>query len=155
MAQETERKFLPLYHWKERVKDIIGEEIRQGYLNEDPHRTIRVRIKGNKGFLTIKGKTEGISRQEFEYPIPQQDAEGLLLLCKGPLIEKRRFTFMEGPQQWEVDEFFGDNAGLVIAEAELEHDLQALELPEWIGEEVSHDPRYYNSQLSQKPFGSW
>lgn len=155
MAKEIERKFLVQPGWKANIKELSGQQIRQGYLSCDPERTVRVRLKGNMGFLTIKGKTDGISRQEFEYSIPAKDAEALLLLCEGPLIEKERFTFMIGQQQWEVDEFFGDNAGLILAEAELLHEQQALEIPEWITEEVSHDRRYYNAQLSQKPFCSW
>ena len=155
MAHETERKFLLLPIWKEQVKDLCGEKIRQGYLSRDPERTVRVRQKGDKAYLTIKGKTEGISRQEFEYSIPPEEAEALLHLCQGPLIEKQRFTFMIGQQQWEIDEFYGENEGLVIAEAELAHPSQPLELPEWIAKEVSHDPRYYNAQLSVIPFRSW
>lgn len=155
MAQETERKFLLLPNWKEQVKGVKGEKISQGYLSRDPERTVRVRLKGSKGFLTIKGKTKGISRQEFEYPIPFQEAEAMLLLCTGPLIEKQRFTFTVGAQKWEIDEFYGENDGLVIAEAELSSPSQPLELPEWIDKEVSDDPRYYNAQLSLHPFRSW
>ena len=155
MAQETERKFLLLSGWKAQVKDIKEEKIRQGYLSRDPERTVRVRLKGDKAYLTIKGKTEGISRQEFEYAIPPEEAEALLLLCQGPLIEKQRFTLMVGQQQWEIDEFYGENDGLVVAEAELAYPSEPLELPEWIGQEVSHDPRYFNAQLSLKPYQTW
>lgn len=155
MAKEIERKFLLHPEWKQQVKNSEAEDIRQGYLCSEPERTVRVRTKGGAAFLTIKGKTEGFSRQEFEYPIPKQDAEALLLMCRPPLIEKRRYTFQTNGQVWEVDEFFAENEGLVVAEAELESENQALDLPSWIKEEVTHDKRYYNAQLAQKPFREW
>lgn len=155
MAKEIERKFLLHPDWKEQVKEIQAEEIRQGYLCTDPARTVRVRIKGEEAFLTIKGKTAGFSRPEFEYAIPKEEAEELLRMCSYPLIEKQRFTLKVENQVWEIDEFFADNEGLVVAEAELEHEEQALQLPYWVKEEVTHDPRYYNAQLVQKPFRKW
>ena len=155
MAKEIERKFLLHPEWKQQVKDNKAEEIRQGYLCSDPERTVRVRTKGDAAFLTIKGKTEGFSRQEYEYPIPKQEAEELLRMCPPPLIEKRRYTFQLKGQIWEIDEFFAENEGLVIAEAELESEEQALALPAWIKEEVTHDKRYYNAQLAQKPYREW
>ncbi len=155
MGKEIERKFLLHPEWKEQVKGLEAVEIKQGYLCREPERTVRIRIKGEAGFLTIKGKTEGFSRAEFEYAIPKAEAEELLKICPAPLIEKQRFTLLLGSQVWEIDEFFTDNAGLVVAEAELENEAQALELPFWVKEEVTHDKRFYNAQLAQKPFKQW
>lgn len=156
MGVEIERKFLLKdSSWKQQMVGIRPAVIRQGYLNTDAERTVRVRLKDQQGYITIKGKTAGISRSEFEYPIPPEDAEALLLMCKAPLIEKKRYTVIIEKQAWEIDEFFGDNAGLVIAEAELKNESQELNPPSWIGEEVSHDRRYYNSNLSIAPFQQW
>jgi adenylate cyclase len=155
MGKEIERKFLLHPNWKEQVKGIQAEEIRQGYLCSEPERTVRVRIKGDAAYLTIKGKTAGFSRAEYEYSIPKREAEELLKMCSYPLIEKQRFTLEVDSQVWEIDEFFADNEGLVVAEAELESEEQALQLPAWIKEEVTHDKRYYNAQLVQKPFREW
>jgi adenylate cyclase len=157
MAVETERKFIVKADRLEAVvRHIEPELIRQGYLCSDAERTVRVRLKGDNAFLTIKGKTSGISRQEFEYPIPVQDAkELLLLLCKGPLIEKKRYHLYLGAQLWEIDEFMGDNQGLLMAEAELEEEEQQLAIPDWVEREVTHDPRYYNARLAENPFLLW
>ena len=155
MGKEIERKFLLRPEWKEQVKEIQPEEIRQGYLCSEPERTVRVRTKGNAAFLTIKGKTEGFSRLEFEYAIPKQEAEELLRLCPPPLIEKQRFTLTINGQTWEIDEFFAENQGLILAEAELQSEEQVLEIPSWVKEEVTHDKRFYNAQLAQKPFREW
>lgn len=153
MAIEIERKFLVLGEaWK---ASGPGEFISQGYLNRDPARTVRVRIKGDQAWLTIKGRSEGVARAEFEYPVPVADARELLALCEGPRVEKIRREIHHAGMLWEVDEFLGDNAGLVVAEIELCSADQAFECPDWLGEEVSADPRYFNSQLAQRPFKSW
>lgn len=156
MGMEIERKFLVRPdHLQQLVKDLRPDLIRQGYLCSDPERTVRVRIKGDKGYLTIKGKTAGISRQEFEYTIPQDEAAALLRLCQGPLIEKHRYELTIKDQLWEIDEFFGDNAGLLLAEAELAHEQQPLEIPDWVEKEVTDDPRYYNAKLAVHPYCRW
>lgn len=156
MGIEIERKFLVKKdRFQQLVRDLSPERIRQGYLCSDPERTVRVRIKGNKGFLTIKGKTAGISRQEFEYAIPPAEATALLSLCTGPLIEKNRYKLTLGKQLWEIDEFSGDNAGLLVAEAELTDEQQALDIPNWVEQEVTDDARYYNAKLAVHPFSHW
>jgi adenylate cyclase len=154
MAVEIERKFLMSGNdWRDGAQGI---HYRQGYLNLDPERTVRVRIAGEHGFLTIKGSSEGASRAEFEYPIPLVDARLLLdVLCHQPQIEKVRFRIDYAGLTWEVDEFLGENAGLVLAEVELESPDQVVELPPWIGREVTGDQRYYNAWLSQHPFSGW
>ncbi len=152
MAIEIERKFL-----------VIGEEWRaapavyfcQGYLNRSKERTVRVRVAGELGYLTIKGATTGASRAEFEYEIPLEDAKQLLGLCDGPLIEKYRRKINHENMLWEVDEFLGENQGLVVAEIELESESQAFIKPDWVGVEVTADARYYNSNLSVQPFQKW
>jgi CYTH domain-containing protein len=154
MGTEIERKFLvtnPL--WK---KGAHGQRYRQGYLVADGERTVRVRVARDKGYLTIKGQTTGIRRAEFEYEIPLPDAEQLLdTLCRKPLIEKMRYRVEHHGLTWEVDEFTGENEGLVIAEVELKDEAQPLELPEWAGAEVSHDHRYSNASLSRYPYRLW
>lgn len=153
MALEIERKFL-INQLPTELPD--GEVIRQGYLHSEKKLVVRVRTKGVKAFLTIKGATQGISRAEFEYEIPLNDAEAMLdTLSKGPLIEKTRYTFTDEGKVWELDVFSGDNSGLIIAEVELSSSSEAIRLPSWIGEEVSHDPRYFNSNLASNPFSSW
>ncbi len=154
MELEIERKFL-----------VVGSEyrnsasyftIRQGYLCTDPNRTTRVRAYNGKGYLTIKGITKDCVRQEFEYEIPFEDAQKLLdNLCIKPLIEKRRYLVFNKGQKWEVDEFFGENEGLVIAEIELQNTEQIFEKPQWLGLEVSDDTRYYNSYLCVNPYSQW
>jgi CYTH domain-containing protein len=152
MGIEIERKFLVTgAAWRE----TTGTHYRQGYLNRDKERTVRVRLAGEKAFLTIKGKSVGASRAEFEYEIPVADAAQLLKLCDGPILEKIRRVIEHEGAAWEVDEFFGENAGLVVAEIELHSEDQAFARPEWLGEEVTHDPRYYNSSLAAHPFRSW
>lgn len=156
MGIETERKFLiKAASFQQLIRGLQPEQIRQGYLCRDPERTVRVRLKAQQGYLTIKGKSSGFSRPEFEYPIPAAEAEAMLKLCEGPLIEKNRYKLYVNDQLWEIDEFFGDNAGLLMAEAELEDEQQALEIPEWIEKEVSEDVRYYNSNLAVFPFKQW
>ena len=152
MAKEIERKFL-----------TTGEQWRtatpiyycQGYLNRDKQRTVHVRIAGDKAMLTVKGLTTGASRDEFEYDIPIDDAKSMLAMCEQPLIEKnRRIVHHEG-LDWEVDEFLGLNEGLIVAEVELESENQVFQTPKWVGDEVTNDPRYFNSSLSSKPFTKW
>ncbi len=128
---------------------------RQGYLNSAKERIVRVRTIENKGFLTIKGLTVGPSRLEFEYEIPHRDAEVLLDICEKPLIEKKRYQMTEGGFVWEIDEFFGDNLGLVVAEVELENEDQVFPKPDWIGKEITGDPRYFNSNLIKNPYTQW
>ncbi|MGD2136744.1 MAG: CYTH domain-containing protein [Gammaproteobacteria bacterium] len=153
MAREIERKFLvTTREWQ----SGDAQEYRQGYLNLDKERTVRVRIAGEAAYLTIKGITQGATRREFEYAIPLADARELLTnLCHKPLIEKRRHKVRHGGLTWEVDEFFGDNAGLVVAEVELEDEDQPFERPPWLGEEVTDDPRYYNASLVDNPYRNW
>ncbi|WP_297568858.1 CYTH domain-containing protein [uncultured Anaerovibrio sp.] len=154
MGVEIERKFLiDKKRWQ---PGASGLDIRQGYLVTEAHRTVRVRTKGNKGFLTIKGATSGISRMELEYEIPLSDAELLLdNLCLKPLIEKKRYIEQYGNHVWEIDVFYGDNEGLVVAEVELSSADEQFALPEWIGKEVSGDKRYYNACLVKHPYKEW
>jgi CYTH domain-containing protein len=152
MGIEIERKFLVVgTTWRQ----APGVRFSQGYLNRDKERTVRVRLAGEQAFLTIKGISVGASRAEFEYEVPAADGEQLLKLSDGPIVEKiRRVIVLEGAT-WEVDEFLGENAGLVIAEIELQSEDQVFARPEWLGEEVTHDPRYFNSSLAAHPFSQW
>ena len=154
MALEIERKFLVANDgWRELAH---GVAYRQGYLCADRERTVRVRVAGDKGYLTIKGPTKGIARSEYEYTIPLADASVLLdQLCPQPQIEKKRYAIRHCGNIWEVDEFFGDNKGLIVAEIELEREDQAFERPDWIGAEVTSDPRYSNAALCAAPFNTW
>jgi len=155
MAQEIERKFLVADDsW--RAAAGAGTAYRQGYLSLDAARVVRVWVLGGRGFLTIKGLRLGISAPEYEYQIPVAEAEQMLAtLCLRPLIEKVRFELPFGGLTWEIDEFQGENQGLVVAEVELESEGQAVELPPWAGPEVSHDRRYANASLVLRPFKSW
>ncbi len=154
MGQEIERKFLVLGDaWRH---DAAGTVYRQGYLSTVKERTVRVRTIGERGFLTVKGLTVGATRSEFEYEIPVDDADRMLDgLCERPLIEKTRYVVATGGHDWEIDEFAGENAGLIVAEVELEAEDEAVELPAWAGEEVTGDPRYYNANLIAHPFSRW
>ena len=154
MAQEIERKYLVADGaWKD---GATGTLYRQGYLSSVKERTVRVRIAGGGAFLTIKGVNRGVTRTEFEYPIPLDDAAAMLdSLCEHPLIEKTRWVVPFAGFAWEVDEFHGENAGLVVAEVELPTAETKPELPPWVREEVSSDPRYFNSNLAKKPFKAW
>ncbi len=154
MAIEIERKFLvKTALWK---PETAGTKYMQGYLSEDPDRTVRARIAGDKGYLTIKGKSEGASRLEFEYAIPVDDARQLLdKLAHRPMIEKTRYLHRVGNHTWEVDVFAGDSHGLVVAEIELSSESETFELPIWAGLEVTDDHRYKNSNLAKHPFKSW
>jgi CYTH domain-containing protein len=154
MAIEIERKFL--VNGDEWRALGIGTLYRQGYIASGRGRTVRVRIAGNQSYLTLKSATVGLSRSEFEYPIPIEDAlEMLDLLCDRPLIEKIRYKIPWEGLIWEVDEFLGDNRGLILAEVELTNANQAISLPPWIGQEVSSDRRYYNSYLTRNPYSQW
>lgn len=154
MAHEIERKFLVVdSSWKANAPGVL---FRQGYLSTDKARTVRVRLEGERGVLTIKGLTRGVTRLEFEYDIPADDAIRMLdELCERPLIEKTRYRVAVGRHVWDVDEFHGDNAGLVVAEVELTSPDDAFERPSWIGREVSDDPRYFNANLVSHPYRSW
>ena len=152
MSTEIERKFLVRgTDWRQGAP----VRLRQGYLNRDKERTVRVRIAGSRAYLTIKGLTRGVSRPEFEYEIPLQDGEALLTLCDGLPLEKDRYTLQHAGATWEVDEFLGANAGLVIAEIELNDERQEFERPGWLSTEVTDDPRYFNSSLMAAPYGTW
>lgn len=154
MGTEIERKFLVRGEsWRSLAQGVL---YRQGYITSGKDCTVRVRVAGEQGYLTLKGATEGISRAEYEYAIPLQDATELLnTFCQRPLIEKTRYRILWGDLVWEVDEFAGENQGLIMAEVELADPAQTVALPDWIGEEVSADPRYFNANLANHPFQSW
>ncbi|WP_330203157.1 CYTH domain-containing protein [Cyanobacterium sp. Dongsha4] len=154
MGLEIERKFLVnLNKW---FPPDSGLVYRQGYIYTVNGNTVRVRIVGKQGYLTLKGKTKGQTRSEFEYSIPAEEAEEILqILCDRPFIEKIRYKIPIENLIWEVDEFLGDNKGLTMAEVELTQENQNIIFPEWIGEEVTHDLRYYNSYLAKNPFSQW
>ena len=154
MAKEIERKFLVAHQaWRESVNTI--HVYRQGYLSYDSERTVRVRATEVTGYLTIKGITEGLTRDEFEYEIPLADALALLQLCERPAVEKKRYIVPNGAHVWEVDVFEGVNEGLVVAEIELGSEDEAFDKPNWLGNEVSDDRKYSNSALSLHPFKDW
>lgn len=154
MGTEIERKFL-----------VVGEKwrtlaqatyYRQGYLSSVEERVVRVRRAGDKGMLTVKGLSVGMTRKEFEYEILLDDANEMIdLLCEKPIVEKNRYTIPVGDVIWEVDEFRGINEGLVVAEVELQSEAQAFDKPDWIGNEVTGDPKYYNTNLVARPFSTW
>lgn len=153
MGKEIERKFLVTGDAWRRGEGI---RVRQGYISRGGGTTVRVRSTSVGAFLTVKGARRGLTRAEFEYEIPPADAEELLdSVCVKPLIEKVRYIVSYGGLAWEVDEFFGENRGLVIAEVELEREDQAFEKPPWVGEEVTGDPRYYNANLVANPYSAW
>ena len=154
MGVEIERKFLVQGDaWRHGAKTLL---CRQGYLSAAPERAVRVRLMGGKGFLTIKGAKSGASGLEFEYPIPAEDAAAMLdSLAIKPLIEKTRHLVEFAGKLWEIDEFHEANAGLIVAEVELECEDEPLTLPPWIDREVTDDPRYYNAALALRPYASW
>ncbi len=153
MNIEIERKYLLKNDgWRNLAE---GVHYKQAYLNEPGGNTVRVRIEGEKAKLTIKGKANNISRVEIEYDIPMEDAQALFSLAKTPCVEKYRHKIPYKGNIWEVDEFIGDNQGLVVAEIELKSEEQAFEKPDWIGEEVTLDKRYTNSNLANMPFSKW
>jgi len=154
MPKEIERKFLVTGDaWR---GTSPGTRTRQGYLSSEPERTVRVRSAGGKGTLTIKGRSQGATRDEFEYEIPEADAAQLLdQLCEKPLVEKTRYLVPYGGLTWEVDVFEGDNAGLVVAEVELDDERQPIAIPPWVEREVTDDARYFNANLARHPYRSW
>lgn len=154
MGREIERKFLVRGdRWRLLAK---GRACRQGYLNSARERTVRIRTIDDKGYLTVKGITTGATRMEYEYEIPAADANAMLTeLCEKPIIEKKRFNVPLGGLTWEIDEFFGENEGLVVAEVELEREGQPFQKPEWVCEEVTDDPRYFNANLIKHPYRKW
>lgn len=156
MKQEIERKFLVTGDsWRDGAG--TGVPCRQGYLTSSAEgATVRVRLIGERGFLTIKGPSIGISRPEMEYEIPPSDAEYMLAsLCNGRLVEKTRYILIYNGLRWEIDDFSGANAGLILAEIELESESQPFEKPKWLGKEVSFDPQYFNASLAREPFETW
>lgn len=154
--EEIERKFI-VTRTEFIQESIVQNRIVQGYLNSDPNRTVRVRIKGSKAFLTIKGigNDSGTTRFEWEKEIGVIEAELLLQLCEKGIIDKIRYEIPVGKHTFEVDVFFGENQGLIMAEVELSNENESFEKPKWLGIEVTGDKRYYNSYLSQNPFISW
>ena len=160
MAIEIERKFLLKNNdWRQ---GAIGQKYMQGYINKEPGRTVRIRITEEAAYLTIKGKPnivdgqDGIGKLEFEYTIPENDAKEMLeKLCRKPIITKKRYRVHYHGFVWEVDEFEGENKGLILAEIELEYEDQDFDLPPWIDKEVTADKRYYNARLSATPYSSW
>ena len=155
MAQEIERKFLVTGKFKHLADS--AERIIQGYLCSLPERTVRIRVMDKKGFITVKGPLNktGVSRFEWEKEIPVSEALSLVKLCEPGTIDKTRFLVKSGRHTFEVDEFYGENEGLVMAEIELSHENEEYERPSWLGEEVTGDPRYYNSNLRSNPFRKW
>jgi CYTH domain-containing protein len=158
MPVEIERKFL----LTDKPPVVAGVEMVQGYLCKDADRTIRVRlerdedgVKEGRAVLTVKGMPVGLTRPEYEYAIPMHEAQELMQLCKGSLVEKTRYRHQVGKHVWEVDVFHGENEGLVVAEIELSDEAESFDKPDWVGDEVSADPRYANSKLSTHPFRKW
>ena len=155
MANEIERKFLVKGDFKKLA--VKQTRIVQGYLSSVPERTVRVRIKGDKGFITIKGigNVSGATRYEWEKEIPVSEVEDLLKICEPGIIDKTRYLVKAGNHTYEVDEFYGENEGLILAEIELSSENEKFEKPEWLGEEVTGDTKYYNSMLMKNPFTKW
>lgn len=155
MANEIEKKFLV----KGNFKDLAASATRivQGYLSSVPERTVRVRIKGDKGYITIKGigNVSGATRYEWEKEIPVKEVEELLKICEPGVIDKTRYNVKAGNHTFEVDEFYGENQGLVVAEIELASENESFEKPDWLGEEVTGDKKYYNSMLMKNPYTKW
>jgi adenylate cyclase len=154
MAKEIERKFL-LRSEAWRADAGAGTPYQQGYLSTDKARTVRVRLAGSRGFLTVKGPTAGATRDEFEYEIPEADARAMIeRLCERLVVKTRHLVAHRG-HTWEIDVFHGANEGLVVAEIELASEDEEFARPEWAGAEVTHDPRYFNANLAREPFSSW
>jgi adenylate cyclase len=154
MNKEIERKFLVKGDaWRALAK---GATYRQGYLNSAKERTVRIRVADAKAFITIKGPTVGATRSEYEYEIPFDEGNAMLeTLAEKPLIEKTRYRIPVGNLTWEIDEFFGENPGLIVAEVELKSEDQTFDKPVWVGDEVTSDPRYFNANLVKSPFTRW
>ena len=156
MNYEIERKFLVKDDsWKEGLKEANSSFIQQAYLSVYPEPTVRIRIKDSNAWLTIKGKAEGIKRKEFEYKVPQKESLELIKMAISGQVIKRRYEIKYNNKNWELDEFLGDNEGLVTAEIELKSETEDFDKPEWLGEDVSTDPKYKNSALADNPFKSW
>lgn len=155
MGKEIERKFLVNHQRWAEINKPDGRLFRQGYLLTDPHKTIRVRVAGDVGTLTIKGLTTGASRSEFEYPIPVNEAVELLEQFAETELSKIRYDLDYAYKHWEVDVFLGENQGLIVAEIELESETETFDLPDWIDREVTDDPRYYNANLTLIPYSKW
>ena len=156
MGTEIERKFLVKDQSLAFLEGVAGKKILQGYISSSAGVSVRVRTKGDKAFLTIKGAADGISRAEFEYEIPWDDAEAMLgKVCQAGKVVKTRYELPRGEHVWEVDVFEGENAGLVVAEIELGSADEAFERPDWLGVEMSEDPRYLNARLAVAPYQSW
>lgn len=155
MAQEIERKFLVTGDFKSQAAKQT--RIIQGYLSSVPDRTVRVRVKGDKGFITVKGigNNSGASRYEWEKEIPVGEVQELLKICEPGVIDKTRYNVVVGKHTFEVDEFYGENEGLVVAEIELSSEAESFEKPSWLGEEVTGDVKYYNSMLMKLPYTKW
>lgn len=154
MGIEIERKFTVRH--RAFLDGLSGERLTQGYLSHAVHATVRVRIQGQTAWLTVKGQNQGARRLEFEYSVPVDDARQMLRqLCPAGVIDKTRYRLPIGQHVWEVDVFHGDNQGLIVAEIELTDDNEPFEHPDWLGDEVTDDPRYYNSALSQTPYSHW
>jgi adenylate cyclase len=155
MAKEIERKFLV----KGDFKPFATKQTRitQGYISSIPERTVRVRVKGDKGFITIKGigNASGATRYEWEKEIPVSEVNDLLAICEPGVIDKTRYLIKAGEHTFEVDEFYGENQGLIVAEIELKSEEDAFEKPEWLGKEVTGDVKYYNSMLMKNPYTKW
>lgn len=152
---EIERKYLIRMDLWLKSEKPEGRLLLQGYLCRDDEKVVRIRIAGQRGFLTIKGKLENLGRPEFEYEIPVTEARDLLSLSLFPPIEKTRYKYPYGGRIWDVDIFHGENEGLAMAEVELDEPGEEIDFPDWAGEEVSHDPRYYNSYIAGHPFRTW
>jgi adenylate cyclase len=155
MPIEIERKFLLANNnWRDEVS--YSHRIRQGYMGEIDKASVRIRVQGDKANINIKSATLGMRRMEYEYEIPLAEAEEMLdQLCKQPQVDKTRFIVKRGGHKWEIDEFYGDNEGLLVAEIELADEAEKFEKPQWLGEEVTEDPRYYNVNLIKQPFKNW
>lgn len=155
MPQEIERKFLVKGEYKSQAYQSV--RIIQGYLSSVPERTVRIRVRNDEGFITIKGKSDdaGITRYEWQKEIPLDEARELLQLCEPGVIDKTRYLIRQGRHIFEVDEFYGENEGLTMAEIELKSEDETFEKPDWLGEEVTGDLRYYNARLSHQPYTTW
>jgi|SRR5471030_1443313 adenylate cyclase len=155
MGVEIERKFLVDHKLWKQVKKPAGTHFRQGYLLDDEKRTVRIRVTDKQSYITLKGAAKGISRPEFEYKIPTKDGIELLDAFSAPEVEKIRYRIRYGGKLWEIDEFLGANAGLIVAEIELKTEEEIFKKPAWVTDEVSDDERYYNSNLSTRPYKKW
>lgn len=153
MGTEIERKFLVTD--PSVIDGVPGTGLRQGYLSRAPERSVRVRHAGDRAFVTVKGASVGPTRAEWEWEIPVEDAEGMLAICDGPILEKTRHLVEVAGRSWEVDVFAGPNEGLIMAEVELETADDVVVLPPWVGREVTHDRRFYNAYLATSPISTW